>query len=87
MTNPVPARKPRPTDVIFDAEIADLMGVTKKSVQQFRWRDERFPSAVTPPDQRSPGFLRSDVEAYIKARAGKPSADGKKPVGRPPRRS
>lgn len=67
-------------DVVYYGQIAEMMKVSPKSVKVYRFRDPNFPKPVTPPEARSPGFLRQDVEEWIRNR---PSS--KAGTGRPPR--
>lgn len=67
--------------VIGYSDIADKMGVDVKSVRIYAGRDRDFPTPVTPPSWRSPGFSAADVDRYLELREIRNSGRS----GRPPR--
>jgi len=62
-----------PGDLLGISEIAELAGVTRQAVANWRSRDPDFPSAVTEL-QAGPVFSRGAVRKYLNRRRSKPMA-------------
>lgn len=68
------------SEVLGYAAVAEVMGISVKGVIAQRARDPEFPAPVTPPELRSPGWAKVDIERYIALRDARRA--GKR--GRPP---